>query len=214
MPIYKYAGFWRRLVAYMIDNTIITIIFILLAILAMVAYFAGAVGGESDNLITTFADPGRIALMTILIWGVSFCVAMAYFTYFHGTTGRTPGKMLMGLQVVGTDGKPISFGIAFLRSVGYLISSIVFCLGYIWIGFDKRKQGWHDKIAGTVVIIRNPEDSVAGLSIPDPAMPVPSVLQNKDASGETSKDTITPIISLVEGQSGEKQESAGDQKIP
>lgn len=214
MPIYKYAGFWRRLVAYMIDNTIITIIFILLAILAMLAYFAGAVGGESNNLIDAFADPGRIASITVLIWGVSFCVTMAYFTYFHGATGRTPGKMILGLQVVGADGKPISFGIAFLRSVGYVISSIVFCLGYIWIGFDKRKQGWHDKIAGTVVIIRDPENNVSGLSIPDPAVPAPSALQNKDGSGETSKDAITPVIPPAEGQSGEKKESAGDQKIP
>jgi len=75
--------------------------------------------------------------------------------------------MLLGLQVISTEGQPISFGIAFLRSVGYIISSLFFCLGFIWVGFDKKKQGWHDKIAGTVVIIREPESQTRGIFIPD-----------------------------------------------
>jgi len=94
---------------------------------------------------------------------------MAYFIYFHGATGRTPGKMLLNLQVVTTDGAPIGFGIAFLRSVGYIVSGLIFGLGYIWAAFDRRKQAWHDKIAGTVVIIRVPQDDAAGLFISDGA---------------------------------------------
>jgi hypothetical protein len=43
-------------------------------------------------------------------------------------------------------------GIAFLRCVGYLISGPVLCLGFLWIAFDGKKQGWHDKIAATLVI--------------------------------------------------------------
>jgi uncharacterized RDD family membrane protein YckC len=75
--------------------------------------------------------------------------------------------MFFGLQVVSADGAPISFGIAFLRAVGYLVSGALFNLGFIWAAFDKRKQGWHDKIAGTVVIIREQQNDSEGISIPD-----------------------------------------------
>ncbi len=94
-------------------------------------------------------------------------MTIAYFTYFHGTTGRTPGKMLLGLQVISADGTSISFGIAFLRAVGYLVSGALFNLGFIWAAFDKKKQGWHDKMADTVVIIKEQENQSAGISIPD-----------------------------------------------
>ena len=83
--------------------------------------------------------------------------------------------MLLGLQVVSTEGGNISYGVAFLRSVGYLVSSFVFCLGFIWIGFDSKKQGWHDKIAGTVVIIRENADQTGGISIPDNSASVRNV---------------------------------------
>ena len=77
---------------------------------------------------------------------------MFYFTYFHGAGGQTPGKMIFGLKVVQSTGEQMTFGIAFLRWVGYIISGTVFYLGFVWIAFDGRKRGWHDKIAGTVVI--------------------------------------------------------------
>lgn len=58
----------------------------------------------------------------------------------------------MGLRVVSTDGQPMTMGKAFIRYIGYIISAIVFYLGFIWIAIDKDKQGWHDKIANTYVI--------------------------------------------------------------
>jgi uncharacterized RDD family membrane protein YckC len=167
MTIYKFAGFWRRLGAYMIDCTIIFFIFVILASIASVAFFSGAVSGNNKNFITVLTDPVRFSSMMILTWVFYTFFNIAYFTYFHGATGRTPGKMLFGLQVVSTEGASISFGIAFLRAVGYLISGALLNLGFIWIAFDKRKQGWHDKIAGTVVIIREPQNVTAGISIPD-----------------------------------------------
>lgn len=167
MTTYQFAGFGRRLVAYSIDGFIISIILIFLMVVAGVAYFAGSIAGDGSAIMAQIADPDQMASFTVWIWLLSLLANIGYFTYFHGATGRTPGKMLLGLQVVSVDGKPISFGTAFLRSVGYLVSSIVFCLGYIWIIFDKRKQGWHDKIAGTLVIIREPQVSAAGISIPD-----------------------------------------------
>lgn len=77
---------------------------------------------------------------------------MTYFTYFHGVGGRTPGKMIMGIKVIRDTGEEMTPGYAFLRWVGYLVSQIAFYLGFIWVAFDRRKQGWHDKIAGTLVV--------------------------------------------------------------
>ena len=167
MTIYKFAGFWRRLIAFMIDNTIVTIIFSVFCIIAATAYVFGAISSNSDAWIVDLTDPTSsfsIMLMSCLLYSV---IMFGYFTYFHGATGRTPGKMLLGLQVVSADGAPISFGTAFLRTVGYLISSLLFTfpLGFIWAAFDKRKQGWHDKIAGTVVIIREQQNNTVGISI-------------------------------------------------
>ncbi len=188
MPIYKFAGFWRRLVAYLIDNAIICIIFFVLFLIAVMAFLIGATSSEESGWITDLADPTRISAAMIFIWLFFLVLTIAYFTYFHGTTGRTPGKMLLGLQVIGEDGTPISFSIAFLRAVGYLVSGAILNLGFIWAAFDKRKQGWHDKIAGTVVIIREEQNQTAGISIPDSPKVSPGEQQQADASAETPQN--------------------------
>jgi uncharacterized RDD family membrane protein YckC len=210
MTTYKFAGFWRRFVAYMIDGFIISVVFVILAIVAGLAYFAGAVSGGSQVWLAELTNPERMVSFTVWIWLVSILINIVYFTYFHGSTGRTPGKMLLGLQVVSADGKPISFGIAFLRSVGYLLSSLVFFLGYIWIAFDKKKQGWHDKIAGTVVIIREPQGSAAGISIPDSTPRPQSPVQLDNTSG----DFLQTEVQKPEAPSPEETTVTGGQKIP
>ena len=165
MAVYKFAGFWRRFVAYTVDNIIINIVFFILAVIITTAFVLGSMSANNLAWIADITNPSRVTPITLLIAAFYIILSIAYFTYFHGIKGRTPGKMLMGLEVLSTEGTSISFGIAFLRSVGYLVSSI-FYIGFIWAAFDKRKQGWHDKIAGTVVIIRPDENEAAGLTIP------------------------------------------------
>ena len=210
MTIYKFAGFWRRFVAYMIDGFIVSIVFIVLAVIAGIAYFAGAMSGNGSALVAKLTDPEQLSVITLWIWVASVLLNIVYFTYFYGSSGRSPGKMLVGLQVVTSDGKPLSFGIAFLRSVGYLVSSLVFCLGFLWIGFDKKKQGWHDKIAGTVVIIRQPDDNSPGISIQESPEGSPSQTIAKEPAG----------INLIQEEQMPSSNSTGesakpnDQKIP
>ena len=60
--------------------------------------------------------------------------------------------MILGLHIRPVADGSITFGVAFLRLIGYLVSGAMFYLGFLWIAVDPRKQGWHDKIAGTVVI--------------------------------------------------------------
>ena len=166
MTIYKFAGFWRRLIALTIDGTIIFFAFTILFAIALMAFFSGTISGNNRAWLADLTDPARLSSIMIFTWLFFIIFIIVYFTYFHGATGRTPGKMFFGLQVVSANGTPISFGIAFLRAVGYFVSGI-FYLGFIWAAFDKRKQGWHDKIAGTVVIIREQQNDTAGISIPD-----------------------------------------------
>ncbi len=212
MTTYQFAGFWRRLVAYSIDGVIIGVVFIVLAIVAGLAYFSGAMSGDSQVWMAKLTNLERLGSIGIVVSALYALLFIAYFTYFHGLNGRTPGKKLLGLQVVSADGSPISFGIAFLRAVGYLVSSLLFTvpLGYIWVAFDKKKQGWHDKIAGTAVIIRDPQGSAAGISIPDSRI----VAQSPVQFGNTSGDFSRPEVKKPETPHPEDAAGADGQKIP
>lgn|GEM_PF-5717172 len=76
-------------------------------------------------------------------------VTVAYFWLLTGILGRTPGKIVLGIELVGPEGK-VGLGRAFLREViGKLIGAVAFGLGLLWIAFDPQKRGWHDVIADT-----------------------------------------------------------------
>ena len=137
---FKYAGFWIRFPACIVDNLIIMII------------FAPFVFIINQQMMAMSVDeiPFYIARDAIL-----HLAALAAVIWFWVKKGATPGKMLFGLQVRDAKtGQFISVPRALLRYFSYLISSVILCLGLIWVGFDKKKQGWHDKIAKTVVVKR------------------------------------------------------------
>ena len=93
---------------------------------------------------------------------IGLVIGFLYFAWSWVRTGSTPGMSLLGLQVVrDADGGPITWGKAFIRYVGIIISTLVLFIGLIWVAFDKRKRGWHDLMAGTVVI-RKPEVPITG----------------------------------------------------
>lgn len=133
----RYGGFWRRFAAISIDS-------IILDLFTVIIYLTG---------ISLVPMDGGFSYTTVIpYYGMAILLNAAYFIYFHGTTGQTPGKRLLGLKVIRVEGTPVTPGIAFLRWVGYLVSKVPLLLGFIWAVFDDRKQGWHDKIAGTCVI--------------------------------------------------------------
>jgi uncharacterized RDD family membrane protein YckC len=149
---YPFGGFWRRAVAAFIDQIILgfvqALFFFLGALAGLFGFAANSSTLEADSLTKSAAG------IMFLYYGFCTVLNMAYFTYFHGTGGQTPGKMAMNLKVVQTTGAEMTPGVAFLRWVGYIYSFLFLFLGYIWIAFDPRKQGWHDKIAGTAVILK------------------------------------------------------------
>lgn len=83
---------------------------------------------------------------------LSMLIAIAYFTGMWAWKQTTIGGIVVGLKVVRIDGRPVTFVTALVRALGAVLSVIVFFLGILWIGWDVEKQGWHDKIAGTVIV--------------------------------------------------------------
>jgi len=81
-----------------------------------------------------------------------FLIGIAYLVCFWAWRGQTPGKMVMRIKIIRTDGSEMGWRIAVLRYLGYVISGLLIGLGYLWVAFDVGKQGIHDKIADTCVI--------------------------------------------------------------
>lgn len=148
MIVYRYGGFLRRLSAFLIDNLLIQAAAFLVETIGMLAVGSDSElpGGGMDTLLNSCS-------MTVIV------MYIFYFIYFHAAAGQTIGKRMLGMKVVRTTGEPISAGTAFLRGVGYILSGLFFCLGFLWIAFDGRKQGWHDKIAGTLVVRVDPHQT-------------------------------------------------------
>jgi uncharacterized RDD family membrane protein YckC len=77
---------------------------------------------------------------------------MLYFILFHAISGQTIGKLCMGLRLISQDGSQLSVGSAFLRSIGYILSSLPLAIGFFWAAFDRKKLAWHDRLAGSTVV--------------------------------------------------------------
>lgn len=156
----RYGGFWRRSFAFLIDEVILYFISMILFLIGLLAL--GLKGNVMERVMASPEDMTHgMGLFGLLYLAASLLAGMTYFTWFHGVGGRTPGKILLGLRVIQASGDPMTPGVAFLRWVGYLISGPVFCLGFLWIAFDGRKQGWHDKIAATLVVRERGESDPA-----------------------------------------------------
>lgn len=135
----EYGGFWIRVGAALIDSVLIAMIIVpILSVVYGPAYWGGDafVQGPIDLLLTWVAP----AVATVVFW-----------MYRQAT----PGKMALGLRVVdAATGRPASTRQLIGRYLGYYVSMIPLLLGLFWVAFDPRKQGWHDKLAGTVVVRR------------------------------------------------------------
>ena len=83
---------------------------------------------------------------------VSTGITVAYSVIFWAWRGQTPGMMLLNIKVLRGDGTKVSGGYAVLRYLGYIVCFLTLGIGFLWIAFDSRKQGIHDKIADTVVV--------------------------------------------------------------
>ena len=95
----------------------------------------------------------RFTYMLVPMGVFGFLLPLLYYWLFTGLKGQTSGKMLLGIKVVTAQGDIPGLGVAAMREIlGKLISAIVIGIGFLWIAWDREKQGWHDKIAGTYVV--------------------------------------------------------------
>lgn len=141
----KYMGFWIRFAAFLVDAAILwvarfPVVLIFWAINDDFSIWGGWKRGTSNI--------GMNILYTSIALGTWF----AYFIIMDVPYQATLGKMLFKLKVVGTDLEKITYKTATLRELSKILSWIICLLGFIWAGFDSKKQAWHDKIAKTYVI--------------------------------------------------------------
>lgn len=122
------------------------------ATLAMPEVLAYPKAGFWERMAAGFLDfvlVGVIGAVAHPIWPL---IGLAYFTGMWAWKGTTIGGIVLGLKVVRLDGQPASFLVSLVRALAAAFSMIVLFLGFLWIAWDVEKQGWHDKIAGTVVL--------------------------------------------------------------
>jgi len=143
-----YAGFWLRLGAFLVDGGVLWGINYL-----MTGIWNIATGLPWAGLSDQLGDEG---FGTTPQWAarvlVFFVVIVAYFVCLWAWRGQTPGKMVFRLKITRFDGAAIGWGGAFLRLCGYIISGFILMIGFLWVAFDSRRQGVHDKIAETFVV--------------------------------------------------------------
>lgn len=128
----QYAGSGSRLVAAIIDSVILWLVSLVLG------FVIGIVMGKNGASLNFILSIG---------------VTIAYWVFYQASQGQTLGKKAMGIKVVDLAGNKPTIMTFFLREIiGKLISTIILFIGYLMILWDTKKQGLHDKIAGTVVI--------------------------------------------------------------
>lgn len=119
------AGFWVRFVAVVIDALVV-----------------GAVG-YGMKFATGIPEPR---------WLVEMLPGALYHPLMWGEIGTTLGGMIMGIEGIRVDGKPMGYKAAVIRILSSWLSAGVIGLGYLWAAWDPQKQTWHDKLAGTLVV--------------------------------------------------------------
>ena len=150
-PQATYAGFWIRFVARFIDGLILGIP--LTVILFIFLGIAGAIGSNTSDQNAQNAAAGIAGGGFLLFYLVAIVGIAVYQIYFWGTSGSTIGMRLFHLKVVDANtGAPIGIGRSVVRWLMTIVNSWACYIGWIWVAFDARKQGWHDKVANSVVL--------------------------------------------------------------
>ncbi len=140
-------GFGTRLLAYLADCVIFFLAYIAFSIAVGVA-FATSEAMEDPEAIAQWIESNAI-ILSLVFYVLPAVMCVGFWTVW----GATPGKMLLRIQIVErSSGEVPSIWRNLIRYIGYFISSIFLGLGFLWMIWDRDKVGWHDKMAGTVVV--------------------------------------------------------------
>jgi len=136
---FEQAGFGLRYGAWMFDF-LITLIGMMLFTFAITAARRQSVVGSNANLLI-------VASLTLVLFLLNFLV-------LAGSNGQSAGMRILGIYIMKLDGTPFGMKDAVKRHLlGYPLSTLAFFLGFLWMLWDPRQQGWHDKIAKTIVVM-------------------------------------------------------------
>ena len=119
----------------------------LITLIAIMVFTFGVTAASRRSVVGSNSDLLIVAGLTLLLFVLNFVV-------LAGTGGQTAGMRILGIYIIRVDGKPFSLKQAALRHLlGYPISTAAFFLGFLWMLWDPQQQGWHDKLAGTIVVM-------------------------------------------------------------
>lgn len=145
----KYAGFWRRFLAFFVDTFILNLIGMVLQTLLgknPIEMFLNMNSLEELQEFQNSASTTVISLMGLI-------VGLFYYSIFYvNYDGATPGKRLMAIKVIRDDGSKVTYPVIFIRYLSSFISPFIMGIGYLMVFWDRKKQALHDKIAKTVVV--------------------------------------------------------------
>lgn len=156
----KYAGFWIRLIAHLIDSTLLSVASWILQIIALGAlYFGRSVLFPGAETLPSFWESFNTVFAQVLNVAIYLALALPYYVYGLVRWGTTLGKKPFSIYVVPADasktGDRLTLTQALIRFVGYGASYLVFFGGYLMAAFHPEKRGLHDLMAGTVSIRRD-----------------------------------------------------------
>lgn len=139
-----YAGFWKRVAAYLIDSMIVGMIGGLIG---------GMVGGILGAAMFRSEAPAGLLAIQAVAQLLSLAAGATYFGWFHASSHQaTPGKMAIGIKVTRGDGQRIGFWRGFGRYFALIVSSLTLCIGFMMAGFTERKRALHDMMCDTLVV--------------------------------------------------------------
>ena len=165
-PLFRYAGFWVRFVAYMIDVIILGVAGSAVQFLLM-----GRVLGPLSRVRPDAPPEEALALMGPLLGFaalgtlINTLIGASYEGFFVSRIGATPGKMALGLRVVRPSGGSVTLGRAVGRYFAKWLSGMILLIGYIMAGFDSEKRAMHDMICDTRVIKADAPGAVEPLPV-------------------------------------------------
>lgn len=157
----KYAGFWLRVAAYLIDSLVMSAGGLLIAIPVIIGIVGFAVGLEGVENPEDFLESGRwmyvggIIGLILLASLLGMVMGWLYYALMESSKyGGTLGKIAVGIKVVDMNGNKVTFGKATGRYFSRIVTNMTLFVGYIMAGFTEKKQALHDIIAGCLVITR------------------------------------------------------------
>jgi len=152
-PVVRYAGFFVRVGAFLVDGAV-------LAVFGFPLAAAGYLGVRAGSVVLGHTAPLELdeSLATLLV-SAWFAMAIVYFTVLHRSYGQTIGKSLLGLEVRTLDLGRIGLTRALVRTLGYAVSSSFLGFGFLLVALTPRKRGWHDLLARTCVVRLAVEDA-------------------------------------------------------